>query len=159
MERDDLLKDKVKDIKDDGRILVLTWHPSLQKASFVLRQNHSILANDIRLNNIFTEKPIVAYGRRKNLKNFLCRNDVREREPQEVSRCRGCQVCRLMNQKETVRNENNGAQIKVKPGGSCKSTGVIYAVNWKKCKQIGGPSTHIFKGYQMSINDIRHKKF
>ena len=53
-----------------------------------------------------------------------------------MSRCRGCQVCRLMNQKETVRNENNGAQIKVKPGGSCKSTGVIYAVNCKKCEQI-----------------------
>ena len=136
MERDDLLKDKVKDIKDDGRILVLTWHPSLKKASSVLSQNHSILANDIRLNNIFKEKSIVAYRRRKNLKNFLCRNDVREREPQEVSRCRGCQVCRLMNQKETVRNENNGAQIKVKPGGSCKSTGVIYAINCKKCKQI-----------------------
>ena len=60
MERDELLKDKVRDIKDDGPILVLTWHPSLKKASSVLSQNHSILANDIRLNNIFKEKSIVA---------------------------------------------------------------------------------------------------
>ena len=41
-----------------------------------------------------------------------------------------------MNQKETIINENNGAQIKVKPGGTCKLAGVIYAINCKKCKQI-----------------------
>ena len=27
MEREDLLQDKVKEIKDDGQIMVLTWHP------------------------------------------------------------------------------------------------------------------------------------
>ena len=33
-------------------------------------------------------------------------------------------------------NQNNGAQVKTKQGATCKSTGVIYAVNCKKCKQI-----------------------
>ena len=32
-------------------------------------------------------------------------------------------------QTETVINENNGAQIKIKPGGTYKSNGVIYAMN------------------------------
>ena len=136
MKREDLLKDKENENKEDSRILVLTWHPSLRKASSVLAQNHSILANDNRLNSIFKEKSMVAYRRRKNLKNFLCRNDVRERKQQENSKCCGCNLCKVMSQKDTVVNQNNGAQIKIKPGGTCKSTGVIYAINCKKCKQL-----------------------
>ena len=136
MKREDLLQDKEKEVKDDSRILVLTWHPSLRKASAVLHQNHNILANDINLNNIYTEKSIVAFRRRKNIKNFLCRNDVKEKGDPEFSKCKECRLCKLMSSKDTIINENNGAQVKIKPGGTCKTTGVIYAVNCKKCKQI-----------------------
>ena len=153
MKREDLLKDKENEIKEDSRILVLTWHPSLRKASSVLAQNHSILANDNRLNSIFKEKSMVAYRRRKNLKNFLCRNDVRERKQQENSKCCGCNLCKVMSQKDTVVNQNNGAQIKIKPGGTCKSTGVIYAINCKKCKQLYVGHT----GKAMAVRWSQHK--
>ena len=153
MKREDLLKDKEIENKEDSRILVLTWHPSLRKASSVLAQNHSILANDNRLASIFKEKSIVAYRRRKNLKNFLCRNDVRERKQQENSKCSGCNLCKVMSQKDTVVNQNNGAQIKIKPGGTCKSTGVIYAINCKKCKELYVGHT----GKAMAVRWSQHK--
>ena len=100
MKREDLLADKEKEVKEENRILVLTWHPSLRKASSVLGQNHSILANDIRLNDIYKEKSIVAFRRRKNIRNFLCRNDVKERKDQEPSKSCGCQLCKLMSPKD-----------------------------------------------------------
>ena len=153
MKREDLLADKEKEVKEENRILVLTWHPSLRKASSVLGQNHSILANDIRLNDIYKEKSIVAFRRRKNIRNFLCRNDVKERKDQEPSKSCGCQLCKLMSPKDTVVNQNNGAQIKIKPGGTCKSTGVIYAVNCKKCKQIYVGHT----GTTMAVRWSQHK--
>ena len=90
----------------------------------------------IKLNGIFKEKSIVAFRRRKNLKNFLCRNDVQDKEDPIFSKCKGCQLCKQINQKETIINKNNGASIKVKKGGTCKSTGCIYAVNCIKCNQI-----------------------
>ena len=96
---------------------------------------------------------MVAYRRRKNLKNFLCRNDVKERKQQENSKCCGCNLCKVMSQKDTVVNQNNGAQIKIKPGGTCKSTGVIYAINCKKCKQLYVGHT----GKAMAVRWSQHK--
>ena len=136
MKREELLEDKVKEVKDDSRILVLTWHPSLRRASSILTQNHAILSNDIKLNSVYKDKSIVAFRRRKNLKDSLCRNDIADREEPKFTACKGCQLCKQLVQKETIVNKNNGACIKVKKGGTCKSTGCIYAINCKKCNQI-----------------------
>ena len=136
MERADLLKDKVQKEKDESKILVCTWHPSLRKASSTLHQNHSILSTDFQLKKIFEEKQMVAFRRRKNIGNFLCRNDVRENETTGAAACKGCKLCRILSPDEVITNKNNGAQVKIKPGATCKTTGLIYAVTCKKCQQI-----------------------
>jgi len=58
-----------------------------------------------------------------------------------------------MSPNETIVNKNNGASMKIKPGANCKTTGIIYAVNCKKCHQIYVGHT----GNSMSIRWSKHK--
>ena len=139
MSRDDLLMDRERTPdKDPHAIFVCTWHPKLRGLSSVLDKNYEILKNDPTLSKIFDKKPIVAFRRKRNLRNILCKNDVREKnfEKQETKNCKGCQVCKIMTKKDVVVNQKNGLSVKTSPGGHCKSTGIIYAIHCKKCKLL-----------------------
>ena len=54
---------------------------------------------------------MLAFRRRKNINKFLCRNDTREKKYSEFSICK---LCKHLNQKETVVNQKNGVQAKIK---------------------------------------------
>ena len=98
----DLLNDRERTPdKDPHAIFVCTWHPKLRGLSSVLDKNYEILKNDPALSKIFDKKPIVAFRRKRNLRNILCKNDVREKnfEKQETKNCKGCQVCKIMTKK------------------------------------------------------------
>ena len=76
MSRDDLLMDRERTPdKDPHAIFVCTWHPKLRGLSSVLDKNYEILKNDPTLSKIFDKKPIVAFRRKRNLRNILCKND------------------------------------------------------------------------------------
>ena len=96
---------------------------------------------------------MVAFRRRKNIGNFICKNDVREKDTSGTATCKGCKLCRLLSPNEVIINKNNGAQIKVKPGATCKTTGLIYAVTCKKCDQIYVGHT----GESMATRWSKHK--
>ena len=136
--RAELLKDQTEKAgKDPHAIFVCTWHPKLKELPSILSKNYEILRNDPRLREVFPDKPIIAFRRKKNLKNILCRNDVREQKQEKsAAKCKGCQLCRIMSNKGEVVNDKNGLSVKVQPGGHCKSTGVIYAIRCKKCKLL-----------------------
>ena len=153
MERVDLLRDRDLQKKDPHTVLVCTWHPKLRRAPSILHQNYNILNADIKLNKIFEEKSIIAFRRRKNLANHLCRNDVRKKILPQSEKCNGCKICHLISTNDTIVNKNNGAKIKIKPGASCKTTGIIYAVNCKKCDKIYVGHS----GDSMSIRWSKHK--
>ena len=85
---------------------------------------------------MYEESSTVAFMRRKNLANHVCRNDVRKKQFPPSKKCKGCKLCKIMSPHDIIINKNNGAKVKIKPGANCKTTGVIYAVNCKKCEQI-----------------------
>ena len=78
LERRDLLKSRlVKMSKQDPHsILVCSWHHISRNLPSTLNQNYDILKNDARLSNIFSEKATVAFRKKKNIRNILCRNDA-----------------------------------------------------------------------------------
>ena len=125
----------------------------------MLSQNHNILLNDSNLRKIFEDRPIVAFRRRKNIRNFLCRNDVRKKQEEGPSTCKGCKLCRLMSREEVVVNRNNGATVKIKPGSCCQTTGVIYAISCKKCQKIyvGHTGESMAKRWSKHKYDIRNR--
>ena len=154
MKREDLLRDKSElPSKDPHTVLVCTWHPKLKQLQSVLQQNYNILSADIKLSKTFKERSTVAFRRKKNLSNHLCRNDIRKKQTQKVEKCKGCKLCKVMNPNKTIVNKNNGATFDIKQGANCKTTGIIYAVNCKKCEQIYVGHT----GDSMSDRWSKHK--
>ena len=158
--RDELLKDQEKKAeKDPHAIFVCTWHPKLKELQSVLNKNYEILKNDPRLREVFSEKPTIAFRRKKNLRNILCRNDVRKREEDKhEKKCKGCQLCRIMSEKDEVVNDKNGLSVKCQRGGHCKSTGVVYAIKCKKCKllyigETKKPMSDRYGGHKYDINN------
>ena len=139
MKRSDLLnKNKDSPREDPHSILVCTWHPKLRKLPSILNQNYDILENDAKLGNIFKERPTVAFRRKKNLGNFLCRNDVMKKKQNDITtenvkQCK-CQLCKLLKKPECITNHQNGLKLSIKPGATCKSKGVVYSIHCKKCK-------------------------
>ena len=127
-----------KSLQDPHSILVCTWHPKLSNLPSILKRNYDILDNDPRLQTIFVDRPIVAFRRKKNLADFLCKNDIRKKKinPSEQVKTCNCQACKIMSKSDNVTNPRNGLSLKLKPGGNCKSSGIVYAVKCRKCKII-----------------------
>ena len=132
----DLLKDtKRKEKQESQSILVTTWHPKLQRFPSILRKHFHLLQNDNNLRNIFTSAPLVAFRRQKSIRNFIVRNDIKQRDQPSTtttSPCGKCKkTCHLISNSPIVRNSVTGQQVK-SVGGNCKSKNVVYAV---RCKQ------------------------
>ena len=41
-----------------------------------------------------------------------------------------------MSTSKTIKNKNTGAELKLKPGATCKTIGIIYAIKCNKCDHI-----------------------
>ena len=76
MPREELLKDHCKDKQDPGAIFVCTWHPSLRSLTKILSQNFHLIENDMNLIKKMPSKPIVAFRCKKNLSNFIIKNNI-----------------------------------------------------------------------------------
>ena len=92
MERSELLNDKIElSPKDPQTVFVCTWHPKLKQLSSLLHQNYKILSADAKLSKTFTLKSIVAFRRKKNLGNFLCRSNIRPKcDEKRMKQCCKC---------------------------------------------------------------------
>ena len=96
MKREELLRDKSElPSKDRHTVLVCTWHRKLKQLNIA----------DIKLSKTFKERSSVAFRRKKNLSSHLCRNDTRKKQMQKVEKCKGCQLCKIMNSNNTVVNK------------------------------------------------------
>ena len=136
LSRDDLLQNKTKKQKDQTTIFVTTWHPKLKKLSSVLLKHFHLLQNDPKLKSIFPEKPIVAFRRKKNLKNHLVRTDITPKQIDKTATtpCNKCKLCNLINTDTVLVNHFNNRKVHLPSGCNCKSKNVIYAA---KCKIHG----------------------
>ena len=145
--------------KDPQSIFVCTWYPKLNHLTALLRECHNILAADSRLKETFTEKPTVAFRRKKNTGNHLCRSDIQEKKPSKEEKCNGCILCKQMGKGDILKNHKAGTQIKLKPGATCKTEGIIYAVRCKKCDllYIGHSGTHMNKRFSGHKYDIKKR--
>ena len=104
MERDEALQYKKK--KENERVpFVLTFHPRLRKLGTILHKHFHLLQSNERLRLAFTQPPMVAFRRLKNLRDMLVHSKMREEKKEEVStsKCGGvrCKCCtNLMELKE-----------------------------------------------------------
>ena len=67
MDRNELLRDRIRENKDPQTILVSTWHPKLSAIPSILKNNFYLISSDPKLSNIFKQKPTVTYRKNKSL--------------------------------------------------------------------------------------------
>ena len=153
MTREELLSEKESPTKDPHTVFVCTWHPKLKQLPNILVQNNNSLSTDAKLCKTFTSRSTVAFRRKKNLSNYLCKNDIRNKRPLGEEKCKGCKLCKIMSTNKTITNKNKNISFNIKPGANCKTKGIIYAVNCKKCEKMYIGHT----GDSMSERFSKHK--
>ena len=160
LKREDLLKERdTEKSKDPQSVFVCTWHPKLSQLPSILKENHKILTTDVKLSKTFPTISTVGFRRKKNLSNYLCRNDIKEKTSPDEEKCKGCILCKQMRKEKTVTNKKTGIIVNAKPGACCKTKGVIYAVNCKKCNLMyightGDSMAEHFSKHKYGINNL-----
>ena len=61
MNKNELLRDRIRENKDPETILVSAWHPKLSAIPSILKSNFHLIFGDLKLSKIFKQKPTVTY--------------------------------------------------------------------------------------------------
>jgi hypothetical protein len=141
-DRDDLLKYKNKTDKKERVPLVLTYSKNLPNVSNILHKHIDLLKKSHRMCKVFTEEPMAAYRRDKNLEDVLVhsklRRDVSRPERKCVDKCRTCDV------------------LGEAPG--CRHRDVVYGIRCMKCDRIvyvGETGRELGERIDEHLRDIR----
>ena len=136
--REDILGNPVKRQENERVVFACDWHPTLAQLPGMIKKHHHILQQDQELGNLFKEPPMVAFRRTKTVRSQIIKNDVQP--PQEkggpTEPCGGCSICKLINNKEVLRNTKSGQEVKVAAGGTCRTSDIVYAARCKVCDLI-----------------------
>ena len=65
IDRNELLRDRIRGNKDPQMILVSTWHPKLSAIPSILNNDFHLISTDPKLPKIFKQKPTVTYRKNK----------------------------------------------------------------------------------------------
>ena len=102
---------------------------------------HQHIEKDIYIKKVFPEKPIIAFRKMKSIRNYIVRTDIQEADDQKRSKITtSCYSCRkashLISSEETIKNKDNGKEIKKLDGGNCRAANIFYAARCKIHRDI-----------------------
>ena len=140
--RNDALKPKPKQ-QTDTVPFVITYNPALPNISRIIHKHSDVLYSSDRCKNVFTNPPLVAYRRCKNISDILVRANLPEptntdqsRSPSGSFRCNktSCTVCPFI---DDGRNQysfySTGQTFEIKSHITCETSNVIYMIQCTKC--------------------------
>ena len=124
-----------------GRVpLVLTYHPLNEKIKRILLDNFRILNNDPETGRIFTDAPLVAYRRDRNIRNV----SVQTVPPLEVNpqiplapflaTIHDAVLAKHVSFSLTVNGPN--CTINIKEHFSCHSSNLVYCISCRRCPAL-----------------------
>ena len=154
MDRNELLRDRIRENKDPQTILVSTWHPKLSAIPSILKHNFHLISSDPKLSKIFKQKPTVTYRKNKSLSDHLLKNDIANQPlHSNVTRWGKCKLCPQMNTVKLITNDKLNIIEKIKGTGNCMEREIIYAAQCYKHKvlYIG------YTGEQLSERFSKHR--
>ena len=107
IDRNELLRDRIRGNKDPQMILVSTWHPKLSAIPSILNNNFHLISTDPKLSKIFKQKPTVTYQKNKSLSNYLLKNDIANQQlHSNVAPCGKCKFWPQVNTAKTSLTTN-----------------------------------------------------
>ena len=119
--------------------------PSVSK---IVNKHWNLLQIDNNIKDTFTERPIVAYKRNKNLKELIGGNVIennvkvssKTKNNNVVGRCEPCNgrsdclCCKQLKNTDTFASDQTGKSYKIFHNVNCKSGNVIYLMECVLCK-------------------------
>ena len=146
--RNDLLEYKEKKI--NKRVpLILTYHPSLEKISGIIRHHWKEIEKSETLAKLFPEPPVVAFRRPKSIKDTLVRAAV-SRPSSTVGQCKPCgdkrcKCCLQLQHAQVFHSKTTGKEYNIFCNVNCKTPNVVYLLDCHVCRsQYVGESVQPF---------------
>ena len=140
MSQSDALQHSTQNIKNVLPFTIV-YNPSLPSISKTIHKYWDILnlSKNPGTTEIFQNyKPIVAFKRSKNLKDFLVRSDfnsdIRNAFSSQSSNSNRCSHCLHSNTGSSFSSHTTGETFQLHNDTNCKTKGVIYLVTCKKCQ-------------------------
>ena len=140
------------------------YHPKNTPVGKILSRNYIILTNDDSTRVIFSQPPLKAYRRAKNLRDLLVHSDFPRDQPAQqpgTFPCKRtiCRTCPHINQSTSI--PPPGGQIKITGHFTCTSENVIYCISCRKCPRavyIGETGRRLADRFREHRLDVLHKK-
>ena len=160
MDKNELLRDRIRENKDPQTILVSTWHPKLSAIPSILKNNFHLISSDPKLSKIFKQKPTVIYRKIKSLSDHLLKNDIANQQlHSNVAPCGKCKLCPQINTGKLITNVKLNITEKTKGIGNCKEREIIYAAQCSKHKvlYIGHTGEQLSERFSKHRYDIKNR--
>ena len=133
--RNEAIKKKTTEKKEDRTVFVLTYHPALPSLTKILSKHWRTMTKDPHLKKVFPKPPMVAYRRQPNLKDKLVQAKV-PKVPSRPSRvlkgmekCNTpCPICPYIEEGKVVKSTKSEAKIEINANISCQSKNLIYCI-------------------------------
>jgi hypothetical protein len=136
IDRNDLLEYKEKKINKPVP-LVLTYHPSIEKISGIVRHHWKEIQKSETMTKLFPEPPIVAFQRPKSIKDILVIAAV-SRPSSTVGQCKPCgdkccKCCLQLQHAQVFHSKTTGKEYKIFCNVNCKTPNVVYLLDCHVC--------------------------
>ena len=141
MNRENLLKKCEKQDKNDSLILVLTYHPALNKVHEILKKAHRHTTRSPSLSAVLPSPPRVAFRNPKTLKDHLVRSKLKIRDSNDeengIYKCGSinCNICNVLYLSNEFRSTVTGKRYHINFVFDCNSINVIYLLTCKRCRK------------------------
>ena len=139
--RDNTLAPKTVPTKEDRPILTMDFHPHNMAVKNILLQNFGMLQEDPELRTVFSQRPLVAYKRDRNMRDLLVHARRSETDDTNHSRpgtspcgTRNCKACQHIDTKTHFKGPKG--EFSVRSNFNCQSSHVIYILTCTKCQLL-----------------------
>jgi hypothetical protein len=145
--REETLEKVSRENKNEGRVRALfMFDMRLPNLSGIFRKNwQTMVSEDIRLQSVFPQPPMVCYSREKNIREQLCQAKLpparaRLREVEDGFKRCGKSSCRLCpftglrpgQVQQSIMVSSTGEELPIKGRLTCKSANLLYMVTCEK---------------------------
>ena len=144
--RNDLLQQPLSTKRNNNKIqLITTYNRTLPNLHNAIEKHWHLLKINNEISKVFTEKPIIAYRRNKNIRDLIGSNTIennkvkRKRKVNLNGSCSPCLskygnlCCKQVVPTKTFKSQQNGKSFKIQHRLTCHSANVIYLMECRMC--------------------------
>ena len=160
LSQDEALQTSIKNGDKNIIPFVVEYNPSLPNIGLVINKYWDLLqlSNKASVNSVHAYKPILAFRRPKNLRDYLVRSSFADRTHHFSQTCdrRRCSNCKNIIKADVFTSNRTQESFKMRYSTDCTSQNVIYLIECKRCNMqyIGQTNQQVSKRMNSHRFDI-----